>query len=62
MLLLKTCGTAAKIDESYQKRLPFFSVTKHWYMWLRVNLTRNHITKHRIIFKYLGPRANLISD
>jgi hypothetical protein len=31
-------------------------------MWLRVNLTRNHITKHRIIFKYLGPRANLISD
>jgi hypothetical protein len=24
MLLLQTCGTAAKIDESYKKRLSFF--------------------------------------
>jgi hypothetical protein len=29
------------------KKNHFFSVTKHWYMWLRVNLTRSHITKQR---------------
>jgi hypothetical protein len=29
-------------------KITFFFITKRWYMWLRVNLIRNHITKQHL--------------
>jgi hypothetical protein len=49
MLLLQTCGTAAKIDGSYQEKSFFFCYQTLIYVAaVQVNLTRNHITNHRL--------------
>ena len=44
----KTCGLILNFSGSYQWKA-FFFLTKRYYVWLRVNLTRSHVTKRHLI-------------
>jgi len=60
MLLLQTCGTTTKIDGSYQEKSLFFSVTKHWYMWLRCGWTSPATTLPNSILMLVRFKFNIL--